>query len=130
MTIQPWPIVEKAIRELVEDKYAPADGHAGGAPSYEAGDDIYVWISRVPGGGSDEISGEWIVDIDCFAPTFGEAMTHANALEAIFLARMHSTSVMNLDRTRQNESPTERPWDDESVSRVGATYVFTARRSG
>lgn len=129
--IPPFPIVEKAIRQVIETGYAPASGKTGGAPTYKVGQSLYVWISRIPGGGgSDEINGSWAVDIDCFAPDFAQAMTHANAIEALLLARSHRSTVMNLDRTYQNESPAERPWDDESVSRVGATYVFTARRSG
>lgn len=129
MTINPFPMVEMALKELIEAEYEAADGKVGGDLAYAAGDDLYVWIGLIPGGGTTEIDGQWIVDIDVFAPTYGEAMTHSLALEAVLLVRRHVTSVMRLDNTYQNEAPSERPWDDDSAYRVGATYVFTARRT-
>ena len=128
--MNPFGMVEKAVKEVVESGYAVANGKVGGDPSYVAGQDIYVWISLVPGGTNDEVEGDWVVDIDVFAPSYGEAMTHALALEPVLLRRSHRTTEMRLDRTFQNQSPAERPWDADGVARVGATYVFTARRSG
>lgn len=129
MTIQPFPMVEMALKELIEAKYAPATGNVGGDLSYDSSDDLYVWIGLVDGSAT-EIDGQWIVDIDCFAADYVTAMTHALALEAVLLARLHTTPTMCLDNTFQNESPSERPWDDDSAYRIGATYVFTARRTG
>lgn len=131
MTIQPFPMVEKAVKELIETAYPAAAGKVGGDLAYEAGDDLYVYIGLVPGGTSDEIEGLWILDVDVFAASYAVAMTHALALEPLLLARGgHVTSVMRLDSVSQNGSPAERPWDDDTVFRIGATYVFTARRSG
>lgn len=129
MTINPFPIVEMAVKELIETRYEPADGKVGGDLSYNRGDGLYVWIGLVPGGVATEVDGEWNLDIDVFSDTYGEAMNHALKLEAILLERRHATSVMRLDRTHQNEVPSERPWSDDEVYRIGATYVFTARRT-
>jgi hypothetical protein len=128
MTVNPFPLVEMAVKELIEARYEPAEGKVGGDLSYEAGDGLYVWIGLIPGGSADEIEGEWILDIDVFADAYGIAMTHANAIEAALVGPRHVTSVMNLDNCYQNTGPSERPWDDDSVFRIGATYVFTARR--
>ena len=127
--IKPFPIVQKALKELIEAKYEPAEGKVGGDLSYERSQDLYVWIGLVSGS-TDELEGEWAVDIDVFGTDWNATMGHALALEALLLARRHVTSVMRLDNTRQNESPVDRPWDDDSVYRIGATYVFTARRPG
>lgn len=128
----PFPMVERAVKELIEAKYEPALGKVGGDLSYEAGDGLYVWISLIPGGSSDQVYGEWVLDIDTFGDSYGDAMTAALALEAALVGPRHVTSVMRLDNCYQNpgSGPAERPWDDESVFRIGATYVFTARRSG
>ena len=125
----PFPMIEKALREYIEEAYPAADGKTGGDPSYVAGADLYVWISLV-GGTTDQIDGSWVVDVDVFAPTYGSAMTHALELEAVLLGPRKTTSTLRIDNSYQNEVPVERPWTDESVSRVGATYTLTARRSG
>lgn len=128
--MNPFPMIEKALRELIQEKYPAAVGKVGGAPSYVSGDDLYVWISLIPGGTTTEVDGDWAVDVDVFGPSYVSAMTHALALEAVLLERRHVTSIMRLDNTFVNSSPAERPWDDESVFRIGATYSFSARRSG
>lgn len=128
--MQPFPMIEKAVRALIETKYPEADGKTGGDLSYTAGDGFYVWIGLVPGGGSTEVDGEWIVDIDVFADSYGEAMGRALMLETLLIGARHVTEVMRLDNIYQNEAPSERPWDDEQVFRVGAVYTVTARRSG
>ena len=127
--MNPFPMVEKAVKELIETGYEPAAGNVGGDLSYD-GTGLYVWIGLVPGGVTDEIEGEWILDVDCFGRTYAEAMSHALNLEPVLIGRRKVTSVMRLDSCTQNEGPSERPWDDETSYRVGATYVFTARRSG
>lgn len=128
MTINPFPLVERAVKELIEAKYEPAVDKVGGDLSYVPGSGLYVWIGLIPGGSADEIEGEWILDIDVFGDAYGPAMTHALAIEAALVGPRHVTSVMRLDNCYQNQGPAERPWDDDSVFRIGATYVFTARR--
>jgi hypothetical protein len=125
-------MIEKAVRQAIVAKMPDADGHVGGDLSYDvAEDDFYIWIGLIPGIGVDEIYGQWTVDIDVFARTYSQAMRRALDLEAIFVTRGgHRTPEMRIDNVYQNETPAERPWDDESSSRIGATYVFTARRPG
>lgn len=122
-------MVERAVKELIETGYEPAAGKVGGDLSY-TGSGLYVWIGLVPGGSTDEIEGEWILDVDCFGQTYAQAMDAALDLEPVLIGRRKVTSVLRLDSVTQNEGPSERPWDDETSYRVGATYVFTARRSG
>lgn len=130
MTINPFPLVESAVKELIETKYPDAEGKVGGDLSYTLGDGLWVYIGLIPGGGSDEIYGEWNLDIDVFGDDYVGTMQRALALEAVLLARRHVTSVMRIDSVTQNEAPSERPWDDDGVYRIGAAYTFTARRSG
>lgn len=131
MTIQPFSLIEVAIKDLIEAKYEPAAGNVGGDLSY-SGQDLYVWIGLIPGGGAaDQIEGTWAVDIDAFAATYGEAMTHALAIEAMLLAPGgHRTDTMRVDSVYESSSPAEVPWDDEGSYRISATYVFSARRPG
>lgn len=126
----PFPMIEKALKSLIETKYAEADGKVIGDLSYVPGGGFRVWIGLVPGGGSDQTEGEWIVDIDVFADTYTEAMGRALVLETHLIGARHVTEVMRIDNVYQNETPTERPWDDEQSYRVGSTYTVTARRSG
>lgn len=130
MTINPFPLIEMALKELIETKYPAAAGKVGGDLSYSPGDGLYVWLGLVPGGSSDQIEGTWIVDIDTFGDSYASAMQSSLDVEAVIVGRRHVTSIMRLDNCYQNLGPSERPWDDEGVFRVGATYVFTARRSG
>jgi hypothetical protein len=132
VTIQPFGLIEMAVKELVEAKYAPAEGKVGGDLSYTVDQDLYVWIGLIPGGGSsDEIEGTWAVDIDVFGNAYATAMGHALALEAILLTPGgHVTDTMRVDSVTQNSGPSEGPWDDDAAWRISATYVFTARRPG
>ena len=124
----PFPLVEKAVKELIETKYPAAANNIGGDLAYD-GDELYVYINLMTGS-SDQLGGEWVLDIDCFAPSYIEARQHALLIESVLLGPRHVTSTMRLDNCTQNESPVERPWNVEDQFRVGATYVFTARRTG
>lgn len=127
--MNPFPMIERAVLEMVQT-YPPALGKAGGDPDFQPGTDLYVMIGLV-GGATDEVEGDWAVDIDCFSSSYAGAMDAALALEATLLGRrLWRTETMLLDRVTQNEAPAERPWEDESTYRVGATYSFVARRSG
>lgn len=126
-----FPMIERALRELIETLMPEADGKVGGSLSYDGMTDFYIWLGLVPGGSATETDGEWVVDIDVFDTAYGRAMDRALALEPLLLKRGgHRTSTMRIDSVYQNEGPAERPWDDDTVFRVGATYVLTARRSG
>lgn len=125
----PFGMVEKAVKQVIEAGKPDLAGKVGGDLAY-TGEDQYVYIGLIPGGSADEVDGEWYVDIDVFGRSYSAAMRTALDLETVLLKRRHVTEEMRLDRTYQNEGPSERPWDDEAVYRIGATYVFTARRSG
>lgn len=125
----PFPMVEKAVKEIIE-RYEPADGKVGRDPNFDSDVDIYVMLDLVPGGSTTQLNGEWVLDIDVFSTTYNVAMGHALALEALLVRPRHVTTVIRLDNCYENLGPAERPWDDDGVYRVGATYVFTARRSG
>ena len=129
MTTTPFPMIEKAVKELIETKYPAANGKVGGDLSYVAGDGLYVRIALIPGGRSDRVNGQWSLDIETFGDTYSSAMQSSLDLEAVLVGPRHVTSVMRLDNCYQNSSPSERPWDDDAVYRVGAIYVFTGRRS-
>lgn len=126
----PFPMIEKAVKALIETKYVESVGKVVGDLSFMPGGGFRVWIGLVPGGGSTETDGEWIMDIDVFADSYAEALGRSLALEALLIGARHVTGVMRIDNIYQNEAPTERPWDDERASRVGSTYTVTARRSG
>lgn len=131
MSIQPFPLIEKAVKQVIETQYPIAAGKTGGDPAYAVGDGIYVWISLVPGAGStDENGGQWTIDIDVFGDSYGEPMGHALALEALLLRGRFTTDEMIIDNVFQNTGPFEGPWDDDAVFRISSTYVFTARRRG
>lgn len=126
---KPFAMVEKAVREFVETSYEPARGHVGGDPSYEPGDPLFVWLSLI-GGSTDEIYGDWSLDVDVLGSSYAGAMQAALDLEALLIGSGHVTSIMRIDNCIQNEAPSERPWDDDSAFRIGAVYTFTARRTG
>lgn len=129
MTVNPFPLVEAAIKELIETKFPAAVGKVGGDLSYAPGSGLYVWLGLI-GGSTTQVDGQWALDVDVFGDNYAEAMTNALAVEAALVGPRHVTSTMRLDNCTQNEAPVERPWDDESVFRIGAIYVFTARRTG
>lgn len=130
--IQPFGMVERAVRQLIVEKMPDADGKIGGDLSFDAAvDDFYIFIALVPGGGNGEIFGEWAVDVDVFDQNYTQAMRRALQIEAFLIkSGGHRTAEMRLDFGAQNAYPAERPWDDESSARIGSTYVFTARRPG
>lgn len=127
---KPFGLIELALQQLIEDRLEGAQGKVGGDLSYDASQDFYVWIGLVPGGGSsNEIEGEWTVDIAVFGTNYIETMRRALDLEAALVGPRHRTAEMRIDNCYVNTLPTERPWDDENVYRIEATYVFTARRA-
>lgn len=125
----PFPMIELAVKELIELRYSPALGKTGGDLSYERGDGLYVWFALVSGS-TGQLEGSWAVDVDVFADDYATAMQHALNLESYLLGRPYEhLNIMRIDSITQNEAPVERPWDDDGVFRVGATYSFSARRS-
>lgn len=128
--VTPFLSIEQAVKDLIVQKYPAAANKIGGDYRFKPGDDFYVWLSMVPGGSTDRINGTWTLDVDTFGATYAGTMTRALAIEAAILGPLRPTTTMIIDNVYQNTAPSERPWEDDSVFRIGATYVFTARRSG
>lgn len=125
-----FPMIELAVKDLLETKIDDAEGNVGGDLAYDGTADFYIWFGLVPGGRTDEIYGEWILDIDVLSGSYADSMNKCLEIEAKLIGSRYSTETMRIDTVVQNQGPAERPWDDDTAYRVGATYVFTARRSG
>ena len=78
----PFPLVELAVRELViADCRSPRTGSAATCPTSPV-EPYYVWFGLIPGGSTNEIEGEWVLDIDVFDDDYTDAMNVALDLEA------------------------------------------------
>lgn len=123
--------IELTIKALIEARLAGATGRVGGDLSYTADQDFYVWIGLIPGGGSsDRTSGTWTADIDVFGTSYLDSMRRALELEDVLLnARGFRHDGQQIDVVFQSANPHEGFWDDDAVTRISATYVFSARRS-
>lgn len=128
MMIQPFPSIEKALRQVIQDGYPAAQGHVGIALRYED-EELYVWLGLF-GGSNDATSGEWTFDIDIFGSNYNTALGHASAIEALLLTPGgHRTDELIIDYVAQNAVPHLIPWgDDEETFRLTSTYVIRARR--
>lgn len=131
--IQPFSPILFVAAELIKRALGlPEDtDKVGGDLSYDSSQDFYIWLDLLPGGGSTNVlEGSWAVDVDVFGTDYADTMQRALDLEAALVTpKMGSlATIMRVDNVYQNQAPSERPWDDDGVYRIGATYVFTARR--
>lgn len=130
--IQPFTPILFAVREIVRTAFdLPEDTELiGKGLAYDGATDYYVWLDQIPGGSNaDAIEGSWAVDIDIFGKDYGEASQKALDLEAHLLSPGgHRTPTMRVDSVVENTGPHEGFWDDDTIYRISATYVFTARR--
>jgi len=90
-------------------------------------------IDQVPGGASNALEGDFVLDIEVFSPSYSTAESVAFAVEALLLGYPHVVEVggrkVVFDRVEQNQGPSDIPWEgDDNVTRMLATYVITARR--
>jgi hypothetical protein len=140
-TIKPFASIDRALLALLTsqplqigtDPAAPApEAQVGGDFAYEPTMPWFIRIDKVPGGRSDWYEGDFVVDVEVFAPDYLLAESVAFAIEALLLGYPHVVEVdgrkVVFDEVSQNASPAELPWEDDSVSRLGSTYVITARR--
>lgn len=127
MSTAPFGSVEMALTEILKEGLGLTDAEIGGDLRYP-GTGRYYYLELI-GGQTDRLYGTWSVDIDIFARTYAQAMGAALDLEAFLVGRQHRSAGMLIDQCSQNEAPSQRPWRENKVARVGATYVFTARRS-
>lgn len=82
---------------------------------------------------TNRLEGDFTFDVEVFAPADGDAAESvSDDLEALLLGYPHVVEVdeakVIIDTVSQNSGPRELPWEDEAVTRLGATYVITARR--
>lgn len=133
--------IEEAIKALLLASYEPlvalgddAGDHIGGDLSFEPGDGWYIRIDKTAGR-TDRFGGDFVVDIEVFGDSsIGYLATESHALdiEALLLGYPHVVEVEDrkvvFDEVSQNALPDELPWEDDTVTRMGATYVITARR--
>lgn len=140
--IKSFGSIERALEKFLLQHYQPlvdlgpdADGRVGGELAFDpATMPWYIRIDKV-GGRSDRLEGDFVVDIEVFgARSVGYVNTESHALdiEALLLGYPHVVEVdgrrVVFDTVSQNTLPDELPWEDDEVTRLGATYVITARR--
>lgn len=132
--ITAFGLYESALQALLGRDYAPLTGRpdlVGGDYAFEASMPFYVRIEHV-GGSSDRLEGDFIFDLEVFSSSYADARSRSLALEALLLRYPHRVEVGGakwvFDTVYQNSGPAELPWEDESVTRIGATYVLTSRR--
>lgn len=138
--ITPFGSIELAVRALILEHFEPLQaldpaeraGRVGGDLDFDVDDDeIYIRIDKV-GGSSDRFEGTFAVDIEVFGSDYLATESHALDLEALLLGYPHVVEVggrkVVFDEVSQNTLPDDLPWEDDRVTRLGATYVITARR--
>lgn len=137
-TVKPFPAFELFVRQLIVDKLVdpvsgdPADAElVGGDLAYDASSPYYIRINRFAGS-TDRLEGRFIFDLEVFGTDWQETESRAAALEALLLGYPHVVEVgdqkMVFDSVFQNVGVFELPWEDDTVNRLGATYVILARR--
>lgn len=145
-TMSPFSSMERAVMQLLLDKFAydpDTELHTGGDPLPDAqvGGDFgydpgampwYIRIDKVPGGSSDRMQGDFVLDLEVFGSDYLLTESVAFALEALVLGYPHVVEVGDrkvvFDDVTQNVGVADLPWEDDSTYRLGATYVITARR--
>ena len=136
--VTPFGSVERALMSLLVRDYAPLTGLdtrvGGNFPSGLLGTDWYIRVEKIPGGRANSFQGDFVLDLEVFSQDYLLADRVALDLEAILLGHGHHVVIADgtrwvFDEVEQNIAPSERPWDgDDDTSRIGATYVITARR--
>lgn len=120
------PII-RITKDMIVALYSDASGKVTGELDFVSGDGWRIFIDLVSGS-ADQLGGTWTVDIDVIADEWSEAMDRSLDIEAAILGPRRRAGDVLVDNVYQNETPNDRPWSDEAVSRVGATYTITARR--
>jgi hypothetical protein len=113
----------------------PPEGHEsliGGDMAFLPAMPFYIRVDKVPGSRADRFGGDYIVDVEVFSVNYLDAESRSLDIEALLLGYPHVVEVgerkVLFDEVSQNTGPDELPWEDDEVSRLGATYVITARR--
>lgn len=143
--VKPFGSIEKALAALLvaglpnadwtqadwDDLTGDGDGLVGGDLAYEREQPWYIRIDKVSGR-SDRFEGDFTLDVEVFGINYLETESRSLDIEALLLGYPHVVEVEGstwvFDTVSQNTIPDELPWEDDEVSRLGATYVITARR--
>lgn len=142
MTIKPFGSVESALRALLlvglptlatakTDWTALDEQLVEGDFLYEASMPFFIRLDKVSSS-ADRFEGDFIVDVEVFGVNYLETESRSLDIESLLLGYPHVVEVGSqkwvFDSVFQNTGPDELPWEDDEVSRLGATYVITARR--
>lgn len=140
-TMKPFSSIEIAMMALIERDGLVVDGVDTPVPDPQVGGDFaydpetmpwYIRIDKVPGGSSDRLQGDFVLDLEVFGADYLLTESVAFALEALVLGYPHVVEVGDrkvvFDDVTQNSGVADLPWEDDSTYRLGATYVITARR--
>lgn len=139
--IRAFGSIENALREFLYTRYQPlvdmTDASArraavGGSLAYDPETQpFYIRIDRLPGN-MTRFEGDFPIEVEVFASQYRIAESHALAIEALMLGYPHRVEVDGslwvFDRVFQNVGIDELPWEDDETSRLGSTFVITARR--
>lgn len=134
--IKPFAPMERVLRDLIRadlriDDAPVAPAAVGRDLPGDKTSGLYIRLERI-GGSSSKTEGDFVFDIETFHPNYTKAESAQSALEAFLLGYPRSVVVEGrkvvIDSVTQNQGPSEIFWDDDSVHRLLATYVITARR--
>lgn len=138
-TIKAWGPFLRGVKALLETSLpditglpeADRDGRVGGDFSFERKDGWYIRLGLIDST-SDRIGGQFVFDLEVWGDDYADAESRANRVDALILGYPHVVEVDDykwvFDTVSQNTGPRELPWEDDEVTRLGATYVITARR--
>lgn len=138
--LQPQSSLERALMALLlrdfehnGERLADHPERVGGDLAYDAAAmPWFIRIDRVPGGSAGRLEGRTVIDLEVFSGDYLLAESVAFDLEALALGYPHVVEVEGrkvvFDDVTQNVGVADLPWEDDSVYRLGATYVITARR--
>lgn len=136
-SIKPWPSLERGVKnflvanfgDITELDEADRDARVGG--DFAFAEPFYIRVQLVDSS-SDRVNGTFIFDLETWGFDFLDTESRANRLDALVLGYPHVVEVDDqmwvFDTVSQNTGPRELPWEDDAVTRLGATYVITARR--
>jgi hypothetical protein len=121
------------VRDFVyEGEPLSAHDERVGSDFPDSTDPWYIRIDRVPGGRTGPLEGYDVIDLEVFSTNYLLAESVAFALEALVLGYPWVVEVDDrkviIDSVTQNVGVADFPWEDDSVYRLGATYVLAARR--
>jgi hypothetical protein len=137
-TIKAWGSIELAVKTLLTTSYdelvalgPDADARVGGDFDFSTGGGWYIRLGLVDSR-SDRFGGSFTFDLETWGDDYLDSESRANRLDALVLGYPHVVEVDGstwvFDTVSQNTGPRELPWEDDAVTRLGATYVITARR--